>query len=77
MFRDLRPYVCTAERCADPEKQFATRYDWIYHEMQLHHRQWNCSECQAVFGSRETSRAHIAELHGKQPLVSIPSYSGV
>lgn len=66
VFRDLRPYVCTAGSCSDPDRQFATRYDWIYHEKQLHHRQWDCSECRDVFENRGTFQAHIAVSHGAE-----------
>ncbi|KAK8054935.1 hypothetical protein PG993_000162 [Apiospora rasikravindrae] len=64
VFRDLRPYVCTARSCTDPEKQFAARYDWIYHERQLHHRQWDCSECSEVFESRDAFLSHTYRSHG-------------
>ncbi|KAK8139995.1 hypothetical protein PG984_000061 [Apiospora sp. TS-2023a] len=63
VFRDLRPYVCTAQSCTDPDKKFATRYDWIYHETQLHHRQWPCSECQDVFESRDAFQTHCFQSH--------------
>ncbi|KAK6863640.1 hypothetical protein PG995_000168 [Apiospora arundinis] len=64
VFRDLRPYVCTAGNCNDPEKHFVTRYDWKYHETQLHHRQWDCSDCHEVFENREAFQIHLSYSHG-------------
>ncbi|KAK8003110.1 hypothetical protein PG989_002829 [Apiospora arundinis] len=36
VFRDLRPYTCTFSGCTNPERLYATRRDWVYHEMQMH-----------------------------------------
>ncbi|KAI8627280.1 hypothetical protein F5Y19DRAFT_443795 [Xylariaceae sp. FL1651] len=66
VFRDLRPYLCTAESCSDPDRQYATRYDWIYHETQMHHRQWECPECSKVFQSKTAFNAHISHDHGQR-----------
>ncbi|KAL3477454.1 hypothetical protein BJX99DRAFT_226268 [Aspergillus californicus] len=38
VFRDLRPYVCTFTECQNAEKLYATRHEWLYHEMQMHRR---------------------------------------
>ncbi|KAK7990062.1 hypothetical protein PG989_010377 [Apiospora arundinis] len=45
------------------EKQFATRYDWKYHEMQMHHRQWDCPECQDVFENHDMLQTHLYHSH--------------
>ncbi|CAI6287069.1 unnamed protein product [Periconia digitata] len=63
MFRDLRPYSCTFSECQNPEKLYATRRDWIYHEMQMHWRQWVCEEHGGIFHSREDALKHIAVAH--------------
>ncbi|KAK8127054.1 uncharacterized protein PG998_002813 [Apiospora kogelbergensis] len=63
VFRDLRPYVCTVGGCADPDKQYAARYDWKYHEMQVHHRQWDCTVCRETFENRDMFRTHLSSSH--------------
>ncbi|KAK9424910.1 putative C2H2-type domain-containing protein [Seiridium unicorne] len=63
VFRDLRPYICTYQACATPYRMFATRYDWVYHESQLHRRQWNCQKCSAAFDSKEEFQGHLEQSH--------------
>ncbi|KAI0010163.1 hypothetical protein F4779DRAFT_579009 [Xylariaceae sp. FL0662B] len=63
VFRDLRPYTCTFADCASPDKLFATRHDWIYHEVQLHRRQWKCQECSRSFFDKKEMAAHLRQVH--------------
>lgn len=42
---------------------YATRYDWIYHECQLHQRQWRCQKCDDVFGLKTVFRTHLDTFH--------------
>ncbi|ETS76425.1 hypothetical protein PFICI_11812 [Pestalotiopsis fici W106-1] len=63
VFRDLRPYVCTIGGCSDPNRQFVTRYDWTYHESQVHHRQWDCSDCDQAFEDKEAFILHMSDEH--------------
>ncbi|KAK9771983.1 putative C2H2-type domain-containing protein [Seiridium cardinale] len=63
VFRDLRPYICTYQACATPYRMFATRYDWVYHESQLHRRQWSCQKCSAAFDSKEKFQGHLEQSH--------------
>ncbi|KAH6842350.1 hypothetical protein B0I37DRAFT_196029 [Chaetomium sp. MPI-CAGE-AT-0009] len=63
VFRDLRPYVCLHTPCLTQEKLYATRHDWIYHETQMHWRQWTCRDCEAIFSSREHMAAHLRLRH--------------
>ncbi|KAI1114992.1 hypothetical protein F5Y14DRAFT_412704 [Nemania sp. NC0429] len=64
VFRDLRPYVCTFTDCLDPDRLFTTRYDWIYHEMQLHRRQWNCQSCVCTYLCKSEMVEHLQNAHG-------------
>ncbi|KFY11671.1 hypothetical protein V491_07104 [Pseudogymnoascus sp. VKM F-3775] len=67
VFRDLRPYLCTFEQCENPEKLYLTRHDWIYHETQMHRRQWICASCsQQKFSSRSDMKIHFMEKHAGQ-----------
>ncbi|KAI1488984.1 hypothetical protein F5X96DRAFT_42443 [Biscogniauxia mediterranea] len=63
VFRDLRPYSCSFPDCSNPAKLFATRHDWIYHEMQMHRRTWNCHECDSVLPSKKLMVAHSRTAH--------------
>jgi len=63
VFRDLRPYICLHPACPNQDKLYATRHDWIYHEMQMHRRQWTCRDCHDTFFSREDMRAHLGSKH--------------
>ncbi|KAF2682187.1 hypothetical protein K458DRAFT_488874 [Lentithecium fluviatile CBS 122367] len=63
VFRDLRPYVCTFESCQNPEKQYTTRRDWIYHETQMHRRRWICEEHNSSFQSSPEFIEHTREFH--------------
>ncbi|KGO45689.1 Tetratricopeptide-like helical [Penicillium expansum] len=40
VFRDLRPYICTFEDCQNGGKLYVSRHDWIYHELQIHRRNY-------------------------------------
>ncbi len=63
MFRDLRPYICTFPDCLDPERLFLTRHDWIYHEMQIHRRQWICQPCSRQYLSKSEMTEHLRRVH--------------
>ncbi|KAK4164375.1 hypothetical protein QBC43DRAFT_300476 [Cladorrhinum sp. PSN259] len=63
VFRDLRPYVCTFTQCSNPEKLYATRREWIYHEMQMHRRQWNCRPCNTSYPTKELMALHVRSIH--------------
>ncbi|KAK4222189.1 hypothetical protein QBC38DRAFT_427754 [Podospora fimiseda] len=63
VFRDLRPYVCTITQCTNPEKMYATRREWVYHEMQMHRRQWTCRICRIHHQSAEEMSLHVQACH--------------
>ncbi|KAI3342035.1 hypothetical protein F4824DRAFT_271959 [Ustulina deusta] len=63
VFRDLRPYICTFPDCLDPERLFLTRHDWIYHEMQIHRRQWICQPCSRQYLSKSEMTEHLRRVH--------------
>ncbi|KAL8391070.1 hypothetical protein RB595_009900 [Gaeumannomyces hyphopodioides] len=66
VFRDLRPYTCTFADCLTPSKLYATRRDWIYHEMQVHRRQWVCRFCSEVATRRNDMAFHLTACHPGQ-----------
>jgi len=63
VFRDLRPYTCTFLQCSNPDKLYATRREWIYHEMQMHRRQWKCRPCKDSFKTKEAMASHLRSSH--------------
>ncbi len=65
VFRDLRPYTCTFAKCSNPDKLYATRRDWVYHEMQMHRRQWNCRSCDGQFATRDLMTSHLEMSHAE------------
>lgn len=65
VFRDLRPYVCTFLRCQNPEKLYATRHEWKYHEIQMHFRRWICQDCGKSYGYRNGLEKHIGKHHSR------------
>ncbi|KAK2877137.1 hypothetical protein FQN49_001381 [Arthroderma sp. PD_2] len=65
LFRDLRPYVCTFKNCQNSGKLFVTRRDWIYHELQIHRREFSCNQCHKVKSSRQDMSRHLREDHSE------------
>lgn len=64
VFRDLRPYVCTFEKCVNAEKLYSTRHDWLYHELQVHRRRWLCTgSCGLSFTSKSLLEQHMTKQH--------------
>lgn len=63
VFRDLRPYQCTWEHCSHSEKLYVTRHDWIFHETQIHRRQWTCRDCDETFKSKTSIENHMRGQH--------------
>lgn len=63
VFRDLRPYICTFPACQTPERLYASRSEWMYHEMQTHLRRWKCEDCDLEYESRQAMEAHIKTSH--------------
>ncbi|KAF2107478.1 hypothetical protein BDV96DRAFT_653819 [Lophiotrema nucula] len=63
IFRDLRPYVCTFDDCQTPDKQYQSRHDWVYHETQMHRRQWVCEKHHTSFATKQGFINHIIESH--------------
>ncbi|KAF2877446.1 hypothetical protein BDV95DRAFT_147432 [Massariosphaeria phaeospora] len=63
VFRDLRPYICTFQDCHNPDKQYLTRHDWMYHEKQMHRRQWVCEEHEQTFATSDMFLEHVSDWH--------------
>ncbi|RYP52482.1 hypothetical protein DL768_002309 [Monosporascus sp. mg162] len=72
VFRDLRPYVCTFKDCQNSGKLYVSRHDWIYHELQIHRREFVCEECGKVCSSRIDMSTHLREHYdGSTPLAQL------
>ncbi|KAK3293389.1 uncharacterized protein B0H64DRAFT_211682 [Chaetomium fimeti] len=69
VFHDLRPYVCTFEDCQNAGKLYVSRHDWMYHELQVHRREYVCKECDKKFQKRQEASEHHREHYGE----SIPA----
>ncbi|KAJ4111334.1 hypothetical protein NW768_011909 [Fusarium equiseti] len=72
VFRDLRPYTCTYDECSNPDKMYATRHDWIYHEMQMHRRQWKCQKCDVIFRNKDSMADHLSKSHSESVATQLP-----
>lgn len=56
--------MCTFPVCTSGARQYHTRHDWIYHESQMHRRQWTCPiGCAELFTSRHSLSLHIRAAH--------------
>lgn len=61
-FSDLRPYVCTYEKC--DVKLFSDRRDWFDHELEYHRGQWTCCFCNRDgFHSLDRFQKHMPHHH--------------
>lgn len=59
---DLRPYICTFERCG--MLMFEDKTAWFDHEMTEHRREWVCSFCEGVgFLQPQHLERHMAAAH--------------
>jgi hypothetical protein len=64
VFRDLRAYSCTFERCE--HGPFGSRSAWSAHERLQHRRKWRCPFCEEDFseaGDREIVKKHLLTEH--------------
>ena len=65
VFRDLRPYVCTFKDCQNAGKLYISRHDWIYHELQIHRREYVCKECHKIYSNKKEMSTHLREHYGE------------
>ena len=63
VFKDLRPYVCTSERCLKAAQLFECRNDWYDHEVQFHRREWYCDDCEESFCAQGDFKDHLKTDH--------------
>ncbi|KAL6876222.1 hypothetical protein HDV57DRAFT_510564 [Trichoderma longibrachiatum] len=69
VIRDLRPYVCTYERCSTAEQLYDNRDDWIQHETSAHHTILRCPKHEGeTFTTKEAYETHIHEHHHGETL---------
>ncbi|OCK80068.1 hypothetical protein K432DRAFT_453696, partial [Lepidopterella palustris CBS 459.81] len=63
VFKDLRPYVCTFERC--DVKMFTARNLWFNHELQCHRTEWCCQLCSRKLSSPDEFKSHLSFRHAQ------------
>jgi ankyrin repeat protein len=64
MLRDLQPYSCTHQHCETPEKLYASRHEWIEHELWAHRKIWQCSvHPNEEYSSPQSYEEHIRQHH--------------
>jgi hypothetical protein len=64
LVRDLRPYVCTYEKCVDADRLYDTRSDWILHETSSHRQIWRClKHANLIFQHLKDYEYHLQEEH--------------
>ncbi|GIZ38796.1 hypothetical protein CKM354_000219700 [Cercospora kikuchii] len=59
---DLKPYVCTYERCEYPLELFSNEHQWAQHE-KLHRKTWTCPQCDNCCWSADSLRNHLLSEH--------------
>ncbi|KAF2205846.1 hypothetical protein GQ43DRAFT_459672 [Delitschia confertaspora ATCC 74209] len=63
LLQDLQPYVCTYEKCRQPDQLFRSRREWADHEA-THRKLWRCPEhLNAVFLSQTGLEDHLRWAH--------------
>lgn len=65
VFHDLRPYVCTFQNCSSAGKLYVSRNDWMYHELQIHRRQYACKDCEQVYSTKSELEKHLPAHYGE------------
>lgn len=68
VYRDLRPYVCTFAICQNAQKLYTSRYEWEYHETQMHRRksEWVCPQpCGHSASSKSEMEEHLRLSHAE------------
>ncbi|KAF8417841.1 hypothetical protein EV426DRAFT_352449 [Tirmania nivea] len=63
IFKDLKPYICTFEDCAMPERLFCTRQAWYEHEIKYHRKHWLCRMCSISFNEGRLLEEHLRAYH--------------
>lgn len=67
VLRDLRPFICTFEKCSQPDRLFRNEKEWYQHELQFHRREWVCriTACGIIFRDLHEFRLHLEADHSK------------
>ena len=65
VIRDLQPYVCLEDTCAETGYTFARRREWVCHIRQRHWVEYNCpfQSCSTSFQVSSSFKAHVGNLH--------------
>ena len=62
VFRDLQPYVCTAQDCSAEDVTFESRHKWFNHEVKNHRQSWTCqAHCSEEFHSYADFEKHVRD----------------
>ena len=64
LIHDLRPYICTYERCELAQVMYDRRQDWVEHESSMHRKSWRCWEHpDQTFANISAYEHHLYEYH--------------
>jgi O-acetyl-ADP-ribose deacetylase (regulator of RNase III) len=68
LLQDLSPYVCTYEKCHEPNQLYRSRREWEAHEA-THRRAWKCPQHpDVIFRSPSGLTRHLTEVHTTEHL---------
>ncbi|KAL7801993.1 hypothetical protein V8C43DRAFT_272440 [Trichoderma afarasin] len=71
IIRDLRPYICTFERCSNSEQLYDSRDDWIEHETSTHQTVFRCPlHEEETFDTLATYEEHTQKYHNEDAMPS-------
>ncbi|KAL7933940.1 hypothetical protein V8C35DRAFT_302829 [Trichoderma chlorosporum] len=64
LIRDLRPYICTFEHCANSDQLYDNRDDWIQHEISTHQNVFRCPKHEEqAFSTLAAYKEHTSTYH--------------
>ncbi|EON66503.1 hypothetical protein W97_05748 [Coniosporium apollinis CBS 100218] len=64
VLRDIQPYLCTYNDCAEPNEMYSSRTQWAEHEAHSHRKVWQCYQhTDAVFRFPELLADHLRAQH--------------
>ena len=64
VYRDLEPYVCTAEVCSTANELYGGRHQWFKHETEKHRSKWTCNgHCDKQFDAAEDLVTHFRSIY--------------
>ena len=73
IFKDIKPYICTFPECSMPDRLYASRREWYFHESTEHPREdFVCSLCKDTLKSSKQYERHVARHLEELALFALP-----